>query len=71
MPWGSLPLLRACILQLAATSCETPNPDTAPNPMKPSVLLGPGRREGARSLAQVSVGRLGAGSGWWERVVSA
>ena len=60
--WGSLPVLCACILQLAAMSCEISNPDTVSNPTKPSVLFGPGRREGTCSQAQGVVDRLGASS---------
>lgn len=59
---GSFPVLRACILQLTATPCEISNPATASNTMKQPVLLGPGRREGARSRAPVRVGRFGTRS---------
>lgn len=68
---GSLSVLRACILQLAATPCEISNPATASNTMKPPVLLGPGWREGACSRTPVRVGRLGTWSHAGKGVVTA
>lgn len=56
-----LPSRSLCMHSAACCkSCETSNPDTASKPTKPSVLLGPGRREGTRSRRQARMGRLEA-----------